>query len=868
MDRRESIKTLTLGALASTSLLKRFSEEGSASAFESDWHRWPDMRWAGPAYWGNRLQDWRVRGGEVECRVAGPNRSLHCLTHRLGDTQGDFDTAVDVRLLGNKAAPEGYAGFRLGAQGPFDDYRSAAVFGTGLDAGLTAAGRLFIGERRGAEATPAGEAVHLRLAARPQGGRYRITLEALHGDRGDREGEPLARLTAEDVPSEALTGNVALVSHFEADEDAAGSPPVRFGRWVMRGSKLVHDPDATFGPVCFAQYTLHRGTLKLTAQLAPIEAIGGSEVALEIEEDGRWRSLGQSAIDPLARIARFRVEGWDRRADVPYRVRVTIPLQGGAQDFFYHGTLAREPVEEDRVKVAVFSCNADYGFPDAEVVRHVSGHRPHLAVFLGDQFYESSGGFGIQTSPLEMACLDVLHKWYLFGWSYRDIFRHVPSAFIPDDHDVYHGNLWGEGGEDAPTDEGWGYAAQDHGGYKMPPTWVNVIQRAETSHLPDPYDPTPVKQGIDVYYTGWDYGGVSFAILEDRKFKSAPGNVLPAEAEVVNGYITNPAFDVKVHRDLPEAHLLGERQMRFLDAWTADWGSGVQMKAVLSQTNFCAAHTLPEGSTHDRAVPTLPIPEPGEYVQGDEPATDMDPNGWPQNRRDEVLRLLRKGFAFHIAGDQHLATVMQYGVDDFGDAGFAFTGPALNNLWPRRWWPSPEAKQRPLPGKPAYTGSFFDAFGNRLTMYAAANPHETGREPSILYDRATGYGIVTFDKAQRAIRMECWPRYVDPARDPGGQYEGWPIEIRQEDNYGREAQAYLPELQITGLADPVLQVIDEADGEVAYALRLGTKPYRPKVFREGTYTLRLGNGQRWLRTLEGVASRPAGQTETLEITLD
>ncbi len=394
------------------------------------------------------------------------------------------------------------------------------------------------------------------------------------------------------------------------------------------------------------------------------------------------------------------------------------------------------------------------------------------------RYYESQGGFGIQTAPLDKASLDFLRKWYMFGWSYRDLFRHIPAAMIPDDHDMYHGNIWGEGGVAAPTDQGWGYPAQDRGGYKMPPAWVNMAQRSQTSHLPDPYDPTAVAQGIGVYYTHWNYAGLSLAILEDRKFKSAPAHVLPPEARVVNGFPTNPAFDVRRYPPPAAAQLLGERQLRFLDAWADDWSQGAVFKAVLSQSPFCAAHTLPAGSTGDQDVPRLPIPVPGEYLNGDAPAPDMDTNGWPQNGRHDAVRALRKAGAIHLAGDQHLATVIQYGLDDFGDAGFAFTGPALNNIWPRRWWPTLSPGHQPLKGRPAYTGNFFDAFGNRLTMFAAANPRRTGRQPAIIHDRATGYGLVVFDKLAREIRIECWPRGADPASDPNGQYEGWPIRIR------------------------------------------------------------------------------------------
>ncbi len=46
-----------------------------------------------------------------------------------------------------------------------------------------------------------------------------------------------------------------------------------------------------------------------------------------------------------------------------------------------------------------------------------------------------------------------------------------------------------------------------------------MVQRVQTSHLPDPFDPTPVLQGIGVYYTDLQWGGVSL-----RFWKTASGN--------------------------------------------------------------------------------------------------------------------------------------------------------------------------------------------------------------------------------------------------------------------------------------------------------------------------------------------------------
>jgi hypothetical protein len=503
--------------------------------------------------------------------------------------------------------------------------------------------------------------------------------------------------------------------------------------------------------------------------------------------------------------------------------------------------------------MAVFSCNADYGFPDQEVADNSLKHNPDLAVFLGDQFYESTGGFGIEISPLERSSLDYLRKWYMFGWSYREIFRHIPSAFIPDDHDVYHGNVWGEAGKKAPTDKGWSYDAQDEGGYKMPPEWVNMVQLTQTGHLPDPYDKSPLRQGIGAYYTGWVYGGISMAILEDRKFKSAPKKILPEEAKVVNGFIQNREFDIKAYYDI-DAQLLGEKQMEFLEHWAHDWDNGVEMKAVLSQTNFSTVATLPEGSIIDSIVPKLPIPKPGEYVEGDAPTADMDSNGWPQKGRDEALRIIRKSFALHIAGDQHLATVVHYGVEEFGDAGFAFAGPALNNLFPRRWWPPVSGNHQPIKDKPQYTGNFHDGFGNKITVHAVANPHQTDRQPALIYDRATGYGMVEFNKKDRTMTLECWPRYVDPLENPSGQYPGWPLTIAQEENYAKKPIGYLPELEFEEMENPVLHVINESTGETEYSIRVKGKHHRPKVFDNGKHTVKVRDTLKGSeKVLQGIA---------------
>ncbi len=843
MKRRHAVKAIALGTITPHFLFgepRNYQDHvisgklSKESLFKSNWHNWPDMLWIGPEYWGNRLQDWEMRNGKAVCVVSDKNRTLHSLTHQIDEKKGNFQSRVKLEWLNREAMgkQEAYIGFRLGAKGKFSEYRSAAVFGEGIDCGINGAGHLFIGDEKSESKIHLSGPHTLQLDAEVRDNQYELRLSVFEQNNDN----VISSMSLGNISNQDLAGNLALVSHFPDIPEGGEQAAVAFSDWVLSGDKISQSSDQAFGPVCFAYYTLHDKILKMGAQLAPIEKINGLKVSLQIAKGTGWANLLEGSPDPLGRVVQFKVDNWKGEEKVPYRVKLELPLKDGVYEYYYEGSIAQEPKEADRVKLAVFSCNADYGFPDTEVSVHSLKHQPDLAVFLGDQFYETTGGFGIQTSPLEKSSLDYLRKWFMFGWSYREIFRNIPAAFIPDDHDVYHGNVWGEAGKKAPTAEGWGYETQDQGGYKMPPEWVNMVQLTQTGHLPDPYDPTPVKQGITTYYTDWVYGGISFAILEDRKFKTAPKNILPEEAKVLNGFIQNPEFDIKAHYDI-DAELLGDTQIRFLEEWVSDWSKGAEMKAVLSQTNFCTVATLPEGSIIDKIVPSLPIPNPGDYVLGDAPTSDMDSNGWPQKGRDEALRIIRKAFALHIAGDQHLGSVVQYGVEEFGDAGFAFAGPALNNLWPRRWWPPLNPDHQPLEDKPPYTGNFHDGFGNKMTVHAVANPHKTGQKPALIYDRATGYAMVTFDKNERTMKMECWPRFVDPLQNPSGQYMGWPITISQEENYGRKAVGFLPVLDLEGVQNPIVRVINDQNGEIEYSLRVRGKTFRPKAFEQGTYTL-------------------------------
>jgi hypothetical protein len=224
---------------------------------------------------------------------------------------------------------------------------------------------------------------------------------------------------------------------------------------------------------------------------------------------------------------------------------------------------------------------------------------------------------------------------------------------------------------------------------------------------------------------------------------------------------------------------------------------------------------------------------------------------------------MRRAFALHIAGDQHLGSTVQYGADSWGDSSFAFCVPAIGNCWPRRWLPS-QPGQNHKPGTPRYTGDYRDGFGNLMTVYAVSNPIVSGREPADLHNRAPGYGIVKLDKSKRTATIEAWPRYADPVA--GAPYPGWPVTISQADNYGRKAAAWLPVIKVSGMTDPVVQVIDEQNNEIVYTLRINGTSFRPKVFRAGTYTVKVGEpGTSKMKALKNVQSIPEGRDQTIEV---
>ncbi|MDC3224721.1 metallophosphoesterase, partial [Mariniblastus sp.] len=533
---------------------------------------------------------------------------------------------------------------------------------------------------------------------------------------------------------------------------------------------------------------------------------------------GEWQEVAKEKVIELGWSAHFRIEDWDNTKDVAYRVRHGAEAQ-------FEGIIRKDPIDKDVIVVGNLSCNSSRTpGPRPKMIDNLKKIDPDFLFFAGDQSYHHT---------------EHTYGWLEFGMQFRDILKDRPVVTIPDDHDVGQANIWGENGKQASNSQG------PSGGYFYPAKYVNMVQRCQTWHLPDAYDATPIERGIGVYYTDLTIGGINFAIVEDRKFKSGPEGKIPKMGPRPD-HINDPKYD-RAAVDLSELKLMGDRQLEFLNAWSQDW-TGADMKCVLSQTAFCGAVHL-HGQENNRLL------------------ADLDSNAWPQKGRNKALVEIRRAWAPHLCGDQHLAVFVKHGIENFGDGPYAFTSPAIvNTIYGRWWWPENEkpgpnaVANSPLP----WTGDYLDGLGNKITMLAYANPPNRQDEKQ----RGDGFGVVRFDKQNRKITVECWPRFADVEQGDKAQFAGWPITFDYRNNDGRKPIGYLPEMVVKGSKRPVVQVIEDATGEILYTVRMDSNRFRPPVYSEGNYTVKMGREKPDLSEISGLKPVQPGSNAKLQIDLN
>ncbi|MGI8530724.1 MAG: alkaline phosphatase D family protein [Geodermatophilaceae bacterium] len=668
--------------------------------------------------------------------------------------------------MGTQIAGSGFSGFLVGTGEAGTDYRRAALVGaaSGTAGGLLCVygsdGRVRFREHTddlrqfdyaeipstGSGSAPVRtktEQVEFSLNGVPDpGGTFTLTLKAVNANTQSVLSQ--AVLTGRSPAS--VAGGFALVS-------SGPTGTYWFRDLRTSGVGVESHPERGLGPIVGTLFSVANGTLKMTAQVIPMLLQAGDSVNLELSDgaDG-WVTRTSAPVGP-GFAAALRTE-WDFTTAQPYRVRHsrggtfegTIPAEPGGAGMTVASLsctkAAHRAIDEASRYTAVVPGEQPLGlytsksvyFPYELLIRGIKAQAPDVLVAMGDQYYETSPTRKDASTAPE---LDFLYKYLLWLWSFRDITRNIPCLVLVDDHDVFQGSLYGEGGKALPPG-----SQPIKGGYANAPQWINIVQRVQCGHNPDPVDPDPVLQGISVYFTRFSYGGVRFALLEDRKFKTGGdkiddlGNVIP-EADL---------------------HLLGARQEAML-AEMADEGSGPPT-VVVSQTMFCSLQTDPSGRRKG----------------------SRDTAGWPPLARTRATKAMAAAGAVMLSGDTHLPSLVRH----IGGP-VQFCGPAGGTTFTRWFEPSPPL---PNPGPTPYTGDFTDSYGNAVRVLAVANVHvdqatwlNAYGEPHI-GDQALkeeGYGLLRIDPVNRTHTFEAWRFDVDPAAPGATPMLGWPYVLSFDD---------------------------------------------------------------------------------------
>lgn len=695
-------------------------------------------RWVGPDYFAIPLHDWAVEEGKIAATPAafgggyrGAMGARLYATTRLVKQQGTLKSSFTIQLQKQANKNRSRAGLWLGLKSQTPSTRNVwihPVSESALFVGVDEQGYVRMGEQTSSIPVPLDQATYFEIEAMISDKQTDIRLHVKPA-RGKT-----FELIAQHAP-DIFQGFVCLSAF------GNGSKWV-FDQWKLEGDALEYRPDYAVGPILWTQYTLSNQTVKLQAQFVPLEKDDVQEAVLELKRNGRWEKAAETKIEPLSSTALFRLENWDDTKAIDYRVLYF--WQGNT--YSWKGLIRANPQDRKTFKLGVFNCDHGELFPQDTMVRNVTLQNPDMLFFAGDQIYEIMDNVRIIRKPLKAARLSYLSKWYQFGLTWRSLLKDRPSVIIPDDHDVFMGNIWGDNGR----------------GYVMEPAWVNMVQRTQTGSLPDPADPAPVERGIDVYFTRLDYAGMSFAVIEDRKFKSKP--TFP------KGFSRKQA-KAKDY-DLPGARLLGERQLTFLKKWNQNTRH-LPVRWFLSQTMFAKAHT--------HAGPALK-----------QDGFDVDSNGWPQSGRNRALQAIDRNIIM-VHGDQHIGVLARMGIEDWEDGPWAFMVTGSSVGFPRAWWPGEKAQAGEINGP--YTGRFFDHFGNRITIYGVTNPKPVeGQGKRIAYERpdlkdqgvfgiqagkGSGHGMVVVNKNAREATFQAYRLDFDAAHAKSSdQFAGFPYTIK------------------------------------------------------------------------------------------
>lgn len=721
--------------------------------------------WIGPHWWVNPSYDGSIDSEQLVL-TAAPNRTAALLPYEIHTNQAvsSFSIGVEMAFSPNYHKFNSVAaGFRLGRKdNQIKNWRRSVVAATEFfdvlyypNTGVITFGSISkkVPEIEKNELLVS-KKISFNLLCKTQSGITRLVYCDL--TLGNIEGTVNYSLHNMNSEVSKFGGGIALLTN---------GPPrslaekyvlafVKFSNFGLSGEMVRYFKRRTLGPILWTQYLPPQNKIiRLQTQMSYLPSpqrvsLAFRSINKKKTPSGfqyRWRTVSTVIMEGDSKTALFNFRmpfKYDNAEKIQYRVFHKF----NGKIYFWYGTITAFIPENKNPKVASFSCDKGYLFPNIPLVKAIRKRKPDLLAFLGDQIYEDGGvvgEFGVARllEPFETTIQDFLFKYTLFAWTFRTLMAKIPTILLLDDHDYYQPNIWGQGGKRISFTNTTSFFTWYDGGFIMSDRWLNTVERVYTGHLPrsslyNNITLSPVK--LKTYFTTFKFGSLDFIILEDRKFKSNPNN------------------------ESVQLQLLGEEQENYLKEWSTNWSDkSTRMKVAFSQTIFCSAATHRDFSLRRDPFYT-------------------DSGAWPLEPRRRVVDYLTKARAFSMHGDQHLGVLLKnYANDEWnGNGQLAFMVPGIANGFPRAWWPGVKMASTSVLRGRDFTGRFKDDAGNAIEVLSVANP-DFGRR-SILqnrywsrtaYVKGSGWGLSVFNVAKRTVNVNLF-RIGGPIE--GEMFRGFP----------------------------------------------------------------------------------------------
>ena len=738
-----------------------------------DWNEIPNQAWLGYSFWCNSYLDWKVEDNRV---IAFPyrkhKRTAHFSAYQIKHKKGFLNASVNLGF--SNLENSGYLGILIGGGNAKLNEKTNLLIHNNLPnsnthlISVSKTGKLSL-IKYGTDSIIYQHQLDTNLLIDSTG----INLDIKYKSFKD---STLIKLEVSNLNNFIFKDSVILKNSYIPTGSIALTYSCensfkKFG-WFddLNITGDVFKKSETTGPIISSFHTVTQDSIFITFQLQPFQFVDADNFTLFLKTKKTTLKYTNFKYDSLANQLRFRVPSIQKKKNINYEIEYIGKQTIG--NFSLKGNIKAIPPKKELVVMAL-NCNGfsfmhegkfkydDLWYPYEQIEEGFKTFNPDLIVFLGDQFYESRPNMPINTVPF--CYQDYLYKWNLFCLQFRDLTANTPTIILTDDHDIYQGNLWGENGSSAKENltaqlndqyqQNYDTWKQDNGGYLMPTNFVNMAIKSQTSHLPKPFNKE--SSLLTNYYTSYKYGDFDFAILEDKKFKSAPTKI---NQPIFNGIPLNDNLTTDQLNN-KSLRLLGEKQLGFLDKFLSKKAKGI--KIVLTQSAYASLTTINKES---HPLKDLPATLSGKHKLN----RDMDTNGWPKNGRDKALDIVGSTPTLFLAGDQHMGSVVEL-FDSINNGTHFFTIPSISNTWPRTWLPSDSTNKSPL-------GIHLDGFGNKMNVIAVANPTNEIHHPQKINKKSPGFGIIILNKRKKTALLHAYPLFFNESEEIQ-EYDGWPVKI-------------------------------------------------------------------------------------------